>query len=92
MIKNSIGRIDPLKFMVGAIGIAFICLIVATCGLYMKASDLSHENELLVAQKETLQEVLIDMPQCDTGRFKYDPNVDSIYDNETKSIYRKVGE
>jgi hypothetical protein len=92
-IKNSIGRIDPLKVMVYAIIIALCSLIIAVYGLSMKVSDLSHENEKLVAQKEVCS-LIIDKcgnrESISIARFKYDPNTGSIYDNETKEIYRKV--
>ena len=77
-------------------GIGVILLIVALCGVSMKVYSLSHENELLVAQKETLEKSLYsashnhDINWCDIPRFKYDPITGSIYDNETKEIYRKV--
>jgi len=80
---------DWFWWIVYAIGIAFILLIIALCGVSMKLSTLSHDNELLVAQKETL-EIAVRHIHCNSGRFKYDPNTGSIYDNETKEIYRKV--
>jgi len=91
---------DWFWWIVYAIGIAFILLIIGLCGVSMKLSPLSHENEILVAQKETLEENILSRIVCARGneypqiieRFKYDPNTGSIYDNETKEIYRKVND
>lgn len=82
-------KIDWFWWIVYSAGIGVILLIIALCAVSMKVSSLSHENELLIAQKETLESAVRHV-HCNSGRFKYDPITGSIYDNETKEIYRKV--
>jgi hypothetical protein len=48
-------KIDWFYWIVYGAGIGVMLLIIALCATSMKVYSLSHENELLVAQKETLE-------------------------------------
>jgi hypothetical protein len=68
--------------------VVLVSLVLALCWAFGAIGELRHDNELLIAQKETL-ELSMRHIHCDSERFKYDPNTGSIYDNETKEIYRR---
>ena len=88
-IKDTHGRVDPFKAAGYLLVIILTVLISSLCWTLTEVSRVSHENELLVAQKGILKEANKHV-HCDNLRFKYDPITGSIYDNDTKDIYRKV--